>query len=157
MLMEIQQRSLSMKVRATEIVVSHFEIFHEFCMRVFRCMHDRQAYSTCSRILGGPLFAEFAENYKSGGDESSGTDLNKAGSSSHECVNAKANGNGSTVKQPFQSDTACQRPKDYDEQWYVLVGVLSFGSTVCGTEVPVVYTRVTAYLQWIAYITGRHG
>jgi len=114
--------------------------------------------SPCHGDAGAPLFAEFAENINSVGDDGSqAEDLNKAGSSSHECVNAKANGSGVSVKNPFAKDTACQRPKDSNEKWYVLVGVLSFGSTVCGTETPVVYTRVTAYLQWIAYVTGRHG
>ncbi len=96
--------------------------------------------------------AEFQEKHTELGLD---TNPNKAGSSMHDCVNAKENGAGNLVKE--QPDTACQRPKDSNSKWFVQVGVLSFGSRVCGHDVPVVYTRVTAYLQWIAYITGRHG
>jgi len=111
--------------------------------------------SPCHGDSGGPLFAEFAEDQNANG-ETGGSNLNQAGSSSHECVNAKANGASSSETAKNQ-DTACQRPKDSNQKWYVQVGVLSFGSRVCGQEIPVAYTRVTAYLQWIAYITGRHG
>ncbi|XP_021948461.1 ovochymase-1 [Folsomia candida] len=107
--------------------------------------------SPCYGDSGAPLLAEFEENYS----EADAIDPNKAGASMHDCVNAKQNGAGNPVKQP--QDTVCQRPKDKTEKWFVQVGVLSFGSRVCGRRIPVVYTRVTAYLQWIAYITGRHG
>jgi len=112
--------------------------------------------SPCHGDSGGPLFAEFAEilnNADSGVDNP--INLNHAGPSIHECVNAKPNGEGDVTKQ--HRDTACQRPKDSTSKWYVQVGVLSFGSQVCGHSSPVAFTRVTAYSQWIAYIIGRHG
>lgn len=110
---------------------------------------ELQYESPCHGDSGGPLLAEFLENHPEDGPSP-----NKAGSSMHECVNARQNG-GDSIKQPH--DTACQRPKDSNEKWYVQVGVLSFGSRVCGQKTPVAYTRITAYLQWIAYITGKHG
>jgi len=119
-------------------------------------IQDVEYESPCHGDSGAPLFAEFAESVNGVDEDGKGLDLNKAGASNHECVNAKQNGASSSVKQP-QPDSACQRPKDSNDRWYVQVGVLSFGSSVCGQDTPVSYTRVTAYLQWIAYITGRHG
>jgi hypothetical protein len=63
------------------------------------------------------------------------TSPNEAGLSIHDCVNAKQNGGGETLKNPQYN--VCNRPKDTNEKWYVQVGVLSFGSRVCGRKLPV--------------------
>jgi len=39
-------------------------------------------------------------------------------------------------------------PDEEETRWY-LVGVTSFGSKNCGSGRPGVYTRVTAYIDWI--------
>lgn len=105
-------------------------------------------YYTCIFTLkgdaGGPLFAEFKE-----------TAADSKDTVRQECVDAKPNGSGD---EDVKSDLAgCDKPKELSRNWYVLVGVVSFGTRVCGEEIPVAYTRVSGYLEWIAYVTGRHG
>ncbi len=94
---------------------------------------------------GGPLFTEFKESAEGSKDPAK-----------QECVEAKPNGsNDDDLK---NQAVACDKPKELARKWYVLVGVVSFGTTVCGEDIPVAYTRVTSgYLEWIAYVTGRHG
>jgi len=92
---------------------------------------------------GSPLFAEFVPS------EDHSKNLNKAGQSVHRCVLPKRNGVG-----PSTSDFNSSSPHD---KWYVQVGIVSGGASVCGKSTPVVYTRITAYLEWIFYMTGRHG
>jgi len=71
-------------------------------------------------------------------------------------VEAKPNGSGDDDDDLKLA--ACDLPnKELSRKWYLFVGVVSFGSRVCGEDIPVAYTRVSAYLEWIAYVTGRHG
>ena len=40
--------------------------------------------------------------------------------------------------------------KQGSELFWMQIGIVSFGRTICGTKgVPGVYTKVSAYIQWI--------
>ncbi|ODN01679.1 Chymotrypsin BI [Orchesella cincta] len=101
--------------------------------------------SPCFGDAGGPLFADFKET----------ADGTKE-PIKQECVDARPNGS-SDDDDDLKNQPACDRPKELSKKWYVLVGVVSFGTKVCGEDIPVAYSRVSAYLEWIAYVTGRHG
>lgn len=75
--------------------------------------------------------------------------------SRHDCVEAKPNGSNDGDK---KIEPVCDSPiKELPRKWYVFVGIVSFGAQVCGDPIPVAYTRVAGHLEWIAYVTGRHG
>lgn len=38
---------------------------------------------------------------------------------------------------------------EWKEYGYVQVGLVSYGSNVCGNEIPVIYTRVSEFVEWI--------
>jgi len=55
---------------------------------------------------------------------------------------------GPLVINKFSKITKNLTPDTEDSRWY-LIGIVSFGSSRCGTGLPGVFTRVSAHLDWI--------
>lgn len=114
------------------------------------CSEGSESDSPCVGDSGGPLVARFSRPPNTGeqqnGEQVPASTVTTDGQT-HQCVYTKSHRDRDTQQQEKA------KPGSEPTDWFVQVGVLSFGSKVCGSGNPPVYTRVTAYLDFIENAT----
>jgi hypothetical protein len=111
----------------------------------FICSKGSLTDSPCAGDSGGPLVARFIRKANVANDVPAETTED---GQEHQCVFTKSHRN--RVKQEKGGQ---RQGTDSDvTEWFVQLGVLSFGSKVCGSGLPAAFTRVTAYMDFITPI-----